>query len=105
MKFCSKCGSYMEKTIEGYSCPQCGKEIQSRITEVHKIEKTDFNTVYVADDSKIQYGEVIQECPRCKNTEAFRRISSISGDHAGVKQERIIEYYKCVKCLYKWNKS
>lgn len=105
MKFCDSCGSYMEKTTGGFSCPRCGKKSRAKIIEVKDMKNSNHDPVLTVDNSQIEYVKINQTCPRCGNPEAYRRFSSISGDHAGVKQERTIEHFKCTNCQYSWSES
>lgn len=43
-----------------------------------------------------------RECPRCGNREAYRWVSSFSGEHAGVRKERDIEHLRCARCGHTW---
>ncbi len=105
MKFCEHCGSYMKKTTEGFSCTKCGSKVRTKIIEFKDVKNSELNSVIVANKSKTEDIIVNQICPRCGNSKAFHQFSSISGDHAGIKQERILERFKCTKCLYLWSKS
>jgi len=60
------------------------------------------NTIYVVDNSLGGYLKVSHACPECGNPETYRLIAASSGEHAGVKQDRAVERYKCVKCLHSW---
>lgn len=105
MKFCEKCGSYMRKTTKGFSCVQCGSEIQERIIEVKHMGNRYPSPVDVIGQSEVGYVKVTQRCPRCGNLEAFRRVSVVSGEHAGIRQERSIEHLRCTKCSHSWTKD
>ena len=106
MRFCDKCGSRMEITAEGFSCPRCGNAVR---TEVRAIGVKRFNhrrdLVYVVDDLAIERERVDRTCPRCGNDEALRWVSSVLGEHAGVKQERTVEHLKCTRCGHVWGES
>lgn len=105
MRFCDKCGSYMETTAGGFSCPRCGNEVEADEIEVRRTRDSPPEGVYVVDKSEYDSLRVNQICPRCGHHEAFYRISMISGEHAGVKQERAVEHYKCTRCLHSWTRS
>jgi len=105
MKFCDRCGSYMEIAAGGYSCPRCGYVIQADEIEVRKTFDSQVEVVYVVDKLDDDSLRVNRTCPRCGHHEAFRHVSMTSGEHAGIKQERIVEHYKCTKCFHSWTRS
>jgi DNA-directed RNA polymerase subunit M/transcription elongation factor TFIIS len=105
MKFCDKCRSYMQRTIEGFVCPRCGNEIQDRAVEVRRIERPDSSSVDIVGESEEGRVKVDERCPECGNVGAFRRVSFLSGEHAGIRQERSVEHLRCAKCSYSWTKS
>jgi hypothetical protein len=47
----------------------------------------------------------VKRCPQCTNNQAFRWYSYSSGEHAGVKQDRIVEHFQCTQCRYLWGES
>ncbi len=104
MKFCQKCGSYMKSTKEGYVCSKCGQQIRTEIIDVVKIKPTE-NPTAILDASKLEYMKVAETCPRCGNNEAFHSLGLISGEHAGVRQERTIERFVCTECGHSWNRE
>lgn len=63
------------------------------------------NHVDVVEQSLSRTEEVSQRCPQCTNTQAFRWYSYSSGEHAGVKQDRIVEHFQCTQCRYIWGES
>jgi DNA-directed RNA polymerase subunit M len=105
MKFCDACGSYMEMTARGYSCPRCGNEVRADEIEVRRMKDSPPEGVYVVNKSEDDSPRLNQTCPRCGYHEAFHHISMISGEHAGVKQERTVERYRCARCFYSWTQS
>ncbi len=105
MKFCDKCGSYMHRVPGGFSCPRCGNENHDQVIEVLSVQRRDSSPVEVVDESEFEHVKVKETCPQCGNREAFRVVSFVSGEHAGVRQERSIERFKCTKCLHRWSKS
>ena len=104
MKFCDTCKSYMNKTTKGFVCPQCGKQIQTKIIETIELNKDNQNTIHIVNGEKSRDRKVTQLCPQCQNSEAFYTVSSITGEHAGVKQERTLERFTCTQCGYSWTK-
>ena len=104
MRFCNRCGSYMELTPRGFLCPQCGNEQSADVIEVNKTRESDLEPVYVVRVSRNDSARVNQICPMCGNNEAYRRVSLSLGEHAGVKQERTVEHFKCTKCSHSWTK-
>ena len=105
MKFCDMCGSYMEMADEGYSCPRCGYTIQADEIEVKIMRDSQAEAIHVIDKRGDDLLRVNRTCPSCGHHEAYRHVSMTSGEHAGVKQERIVERYKCTKCSNSWTKS
>lgn len=105
MRFCEKCGSYMHISPGRYSCPKCGNETHDQVVEVRRIERHDAAPVDVIDESEIEYVKVKERCPRCGNLEAFRRVSVVAGEHAGIRQERSIERLRCTKCQHLWSRT
>jgi DNA-directed RNA polymerase subunit M/transcription elongation factor TFIIS len=104
MKFCEKCGGYMKKTKEGYVCTKCGNQMQAEMAEVVKIQAPDKPAVAV-ETSGPEYMKVAETCPRCGNGEAFHSLGLITGEHAGVRQERTLERFTCTKCGHSWSKE
>ena len=104
MKFCDKCGGYMTMTKEGYVCSKCGNTMKTEIVDVVKIKSADKPTE-VLDTSKLEYMKVNETCPLCGNKEAFHSLGFISGEHAGVRQERAMERFTCTKCGHSWSKE
>ena len=106
MKFCEKCGGYMKSTKSGYVCSKCGNKTEATIVDVVKIAPPENPTVVLeADPSKLDYTKVDETCPQCGNSEAFHSFGLVSGEHAGVRQERTMERFICIKCGYTWSKE
>lgn len=104
MKFCERCGSYMHRVPGGFSCLRCGNENHDEVIEVLSVQRRD-SSVEVVDESEVELVKVKEICPQCGNREAFRVVFVVSGEHAGVRQERSIERFKCTKCLHRWSRS
>ena len=104
MKFCEVCGGYMTKTRGGYACTKCRSETKTEIVEVTKIRPADKPTD-ILDASKLEYLKVAETCPRCGSNEAFHSLGFISGEHAGVRQERAMERFTCTKCGHSWSRE
>ena len=105
MKFCEKCGSYMQKAPGGFSCPKCGNQALDQEVQVRHLEPRESSSVEVVDRSDTEYVTVRETCPQCGNPEAYRSVSAIAGEHAGIRQERSIERLKCTKCQYSWTRT
>jgi DNA-directed RNA polymerase subunit M/transcription elongation factor TFIIS len=107
MKFCSKCGSHMKKTKNGFLCRKCGNLIHANAeTQLKNMKKTKHpSLVYVVNNSEDEYAKVSQACPKCGNKEAFHWFSVVSGEHAGIRRERTVEHFKCTKCSHTWTKA
>jgi len=93
----------MKGTKDGYVCSKCGQRMESSIIDVVKIQPPDKPTV-VLDTSKLDYAKVAETCPNCGNNEAFHSLGLVSGEHAGVRQERTMERFVCTKCGHSWNR-
>jgi len=83
----------------------CGNVVKEQVIEVKQITNRRRSSVDVVDESEIGHVRVMESCPRCGNPEAFRSLAFVSGEHAGVRQERSIERLKCTKCLHSWTKD
>ena len=105
MKFCEKCGSYMRAEKGGFKCSKCGHTILAESIEVKTIEQQAPSPIAVIGDSETEQAKVQETCPACGNPEAIRSISFVSGEHAGVRQERSMERFKCAKCGHTWTKQ
>jgi len=104
MKFCERCKGYMIKTKEGYTCSKCGNKTQAEIVEVTQMQAKERPTD-VLDPSKLEYMKVAETCPKCGNKEAFHSLGFVSGEHAGVRQERAMERFTCTACGHSWSKE
>lgn len=87
-------------------CPKCGKLVPSK-PEVEKkiVRRLNQDAIYVIDEPKDNYVKVSRLCPNCGNGEAFHWSSTAIGEHAGVRQERTIEHFRCTKCTHMWVES
>jgi len=94
----------MTKTREGYACTKCGNKTPADIVEVTQIGATERPTD-ILDPSKLEYMKIAETCPKCGNNEAFHSLGFVSGEHAGVRQERAMERFTCTKCGYSWSKE
>ncbi len=106
MEFCSKCGSYLQRTNYGFLCPRCGNRVRAstKTPYVPIAEAGKSNPIYV--DEGLQDDEIVhQTCPKCGHVEASRRVTGILGEHAGVTSERTLEQFKCMKCGHRWARS
>ena len=103
MKFCEKCGSYMQGTSSGFVCSKCGHQLKTEIVDVVKINTQPDVAVDVLDASKLEYNKVAKTCPQCGNVEAFHSLGLVTGEHAGVRQERSMQRFTCTKCGHSWN--
>ena len=109
MKFCDKCGSYMQETKDGFVCRRCGNLIpvdtrtRMQTEEMASTERS--SSIHIIESSEDEYVKVSQVCPKCGHDEAFRWFSRVSGEHAGIRRERTIEHFKCTKCSHSWSKT
>lgn len=95
----------MVKAPGGFICPKCGNETHDQVIQVRRIDRPDSSSVDVVDISDSEYVKVRETCPQCGNPEAFRTVSAVSGEHAGIRQERSIERLKCTKCQHSWSRT
>lgn len=107
MEFCDHCGTRLRDISEGSKCPKCKKLISAKpkVESVTVKKKKESGAIYIVERGKDQHAKVSVTCPGCGGNEVFRWFSSISGEHAGVKQERTVEHFKCAKCRHTWSKS
>ncbi len=89
-----------------YECLKCGNN--APIIELKVLQKDIqpvLNHVDVVEQSLVTPQKVSQLCPRCSHNQAFQWHSYSSGEHAGVKQDRIVEHFQCTQCRYIWGES
>ena len=98
MKFCDRCGSFMETTPKGLHCTKCGYEEPLGVVEVQRVEHQS-EPVYVV---KEEGEKVSQICPKCGHSEAFHSVRVALGEHAGVATDRFVERFRCAKCGHTW---
>ena len=94
----------MSKTRDGYVCTKCRRETKVEIVEVTKLRQAEKPTD-ILDPTRLEYLKVNETCPKCGNNEAFHSLGFISGEHAGVRQERAMERFTCTKCGHSWSKE
>jgi DNA-directed RNA polymerase subunit M/transcription elongation factor TFIIS len=95
----------MQAIKGGLQCTKCGNTVLAENVEVKTLEQEDIAPIEVVDESKVERAKVIETCPKCGNSEAVRMISFVSGEHAGVRQERSMERFTCTKCGHSWTKG
>ena len=95
----------MQQIKEGFECPKCKNKFTAKIVEVKEVINSQPKPVHVVDNKKNNYVKVNHTCPSCGNTEAYRHITTLSGDHAGITQERVLKRFKCTRCAYSWSES
>jgi DNA-directed RNA polymerase subunit M/transcription elongation factor TFIIS len=104
MKFCDKCGSFMQVTQKGYVCHKCGAKAITNIIEIKREVKPIEETVYIIEKGRNKTVAVSRTCPQCGNNKAFRKAYFIQGEHAGVKQDRSVISFRCTECNHTWTK-
>jgi DNA-directed RNA polymerase subunit M/transcription elongation factor TFIIS len=95
----------MQAIKGGLQCTKCGNTVLAENVEVKTIEQEDIAPIEVVDESKVERAKVAETCPKCGNTEAVRMISFVSGEHAGVRQERSMERFTCTNCGHSWTRG
>lgn len=107
MEFCEKCGTRMTTTKEGFVCPKCGniKSVKPRAQIMKEKARDDYGSIYVSGESTTSHSKVTRQCSKCGNKEAFHWFSGVAGEHAGIRQERTIEHFRCTRCAYSWTET
>ena len=104
MRFCTDCGSFMVNERDALVCPRCGKRLNPSEVLGRK-KKEDTSKIVSLIVKKVDGLKVNHPCPKCGCNEAYRMVSVTSGEHAGVKQDRSIERYRCSKCDHTWSED
>jgi DNA-directed RNA polymerase subunit M/transcription elongation factor TFIIS len=73
--------------------------------EERRLNLESLDPVAIIDTSLQDQPRVPRHCPQCGNHEAFSWSSQITGEHAGVRQERTLKRFKCTRCLHAWTES
>lgn len=102
--FCDRCGTFLNRTSEGMTCPKCGYVDEVSEIEVKRARDPVERSVYVVEES-VDAPVVNRICPSCGNGEAYRVVRTTQGEHAGVKQDRALERYTCTACRHTWTRS
>jgi len=102
MKFCDRCGAFLQASSEGLICPKCGYVAETDVIEIKRNGKEVVASVYVVDSSDKDAFLVNQTCPSCNHAEAYRTVLMTQGEHAGVKQDRSVKRYRCAECGHIW---
>ena len=106
LEFCSNCGTALKESGADLWCPKCGKVVKaSQKVDVKPRVKDKPDSIYVVDAAENSAPRVSRTCPECRNGEAYQWVSSISGEHAGVRRERTIAHFRCTRCGHSWNES
>ena len=105
MKFCDKCGAFLQASSEGLTCSKCGHVAETDIIEVRRNGKEAVASVYVVKNSEKDAVMVNQTCPSCDHAEAYRTVLTTQGEHAGVKQDRSVERFRCAECGHTWTRN
>jgi DNA-directed RNA polymerase subunit M/transcription elongation factor TFIIS len=92
----------MVRTKKGFVCSRCGIVRYANPDSRALIRKNRESSVYVLGESTTEHSKIDRRCPKCGNKEAFYWFSGVSGEHAGIRQERTIEHFKCTKCGFSW---
>ncbi len=92
----------MRATTDGFRCTKCDNVVSGHEVELKQIEHDEGQPIEVVEDVDSGSTRVNETCPLCGNSEAFRSTSFVSGEHAGVRQERSLQRYTCTKCGHAW---
>ena len=96
--FCSKCGSILVNKKGKLVCGSCGAESKDgKIKEdTKKTVKSEKSVAVMKEDPEI-HPKTKEECPKCKNEEAFYwMVQTRSADESPTK------FFKCTKCSHIW---
>ena len=102
MKFCDDCGTVLVISADGLACPKCGKRYPADEVEIVRNERPTPEAVIFMESAGMDGQRVSQTCPECGFSEAYRTVLTTQGEHAGVKQDRSVERYRCVDCGHTW---
>ena len=75
---------------------------ETDVIEIKRNGKEAVKLVYVVDNTERDASPVNQTCPSCGHAEAYRTVLTTQGEHAGVKQDRSVERFKCAECSHTW---
>jgi DNA-directed RNA polymerase subunit M/transcription elongation factor TFIIS len=96
----------MIREKNGFACPKCGRlVVDSGRVRVERAKAGRSDAVFVVDEETGGSARVSQVCPECGNGEAFHWFSRVSGEHAGVRTDRTVEHFRCLRCGHRWSKS
>ncbi|NQT09279.1 hypothetical protein HQ586_09395, partial [Candidatus Bathyarchaeota archaeon] len=65
MKFCDKCGAFLQASSEGLICPKCGHVAETDIIEIRRNGKEAVKPVYVVASPAKDASPVNPTCPSC----------------------------------------
>jgi len=104
MKFCDLCESRMRLSKDHYVCLNCGHRVPAprESLEERPTAHSDARPVTVVDAVSEDLPTISRLCPKCGHQQAYRRVSTLTGEHAGVKQERTVEHFRCTLCQHIW---
>jgi len=105
MKFCEICRAFLPASSEGLICPKCGHVAETDVIEIRRNGKGAAEPVIVMDSPERDASPVNQTCPSCGHAEAYRTVLTTQGEHAGVKQDRSVERFRCAECGHTWTRN
>jgi DNA-directed RNA polymerase subunit M/transcription elongation factor TFIIS len=105
MKFCDICRAFLPASSEGLICPKCGHVAETDVIEIRRNGKGAAEPVIVMDSPERDASPVNQTCPSCGHAEAYRTVLTTQGEHAGVKQDRSVERFRCAECGHTWTRN
>jgi DNA-directed RNA polymerase subunit M/transcription elongation factor TFIIS len=98
----------MKLSHRRFECSKCGISVNDKpdlIADIKNRNLPQSEAIVIIEDSRKDAPEISQICPQCGNNRAFRWISTLSGEHAGIKLERTVEHYRCIECKHSWAKT
>ncbi len=75
---------------------------ETDVIEIKRNGREAVKPVYVVDSPEKDTSPVNQTCPSCGHAEAYRTVLATQGEHAGVKQDRSVERFRCAECGHTW---
>jgi DNA-directed RNA polymerase subunit M/transcription elongation factor TFIIS len=76
--------------------------IPRRSVDVVALQRPPASPIHVIPKAETEVSNVSRPCPNCGDPRAVHWFTASSGEHAGVKQERTIEHFRCTNCQHTW---
>ena len=98
MTFCPKCGGLLVPSADKKSIQcSCGYTSRSKVELALKEKNKVDENIKVKEEVNETLAKVKEECPKCKNFEAFNwSLQTRAADEAETA------FYRCTKCSHTW---